>query len=597
MVHRASLLLALSLATAACFVDSISPIGDGPASGGAGGSSSTSGGTGPGGGGSAPLCEQASDCGVSSDCVTFSCPAGSCVEDLAPLGAECEAPSGNVCDGQGSCLLDLGASCDDGTECASSACADGVCCDAACDGPCDSCDASGACEPLPAGTQVADCAPGVCDAAGLCAIGTTAGAFSISSTGTIDAWTGAVDAANRVVLGGTFDGTATIAGTPLTSVVVDGWLARFNEAGTANWGVRFGGPGNEEVTGVALAGDGTPYVSGWHSAGVTIGATTHPVSGAADGFVARLDPGTGAPLWSRALSGVGIETTNGIAVDASGNVIVVGTFDVSVDLGSGVLSTAGGTDLFVLKLDPDGQPLWSVRFGGLYNDRARDVATRPDGSIVVGGAAGGPMSIGATPLDDPSGEGAFVAVLGPSGAPLFADILSGFDDQLARFVAVDGDGNFALVGGLRGTATLGPAQLSSAGDVDVFAAVYNANFTRRWAKSFGDFAYQEAWGARFDASGNLLLAGDMDGTLDFGVGAMTSAGGRDAFIAKLAPDGTPLYSRRFGDFALQWGNAVGVGAEGEPVLIGSFDGTLDAGSGLTLSSTGGRDSYVLRMLP
>ncbi len=594
-LRRAPFLL-LVLASAGCFIDSISAPADGPSTGGAGGSIAASGGAGAGGGGGAPTCSEAADCGTSNDCVTFACDGGSCTEDRAQLGASCEGTSGKVCDGQGACLLDLGAACEQGDECAFGECADDVCCDVACDGPCQACGVTGACEPLPAGTVDPACAPGVCDAASTCAIGPTAGAFSISSTSGIDAWTGAVDAANRAIIGGSFDGTVTFDGTMYTATNFDAWVARYNEAGLASWGAHFGGPGSEDITGIGLAG-GTPYVSGWHSAGVTIGASVLTVNGGPDGFVARLDPDTGAPLWSRSIASVGNEYTSGIAVDGDGNAIVVGLFDINLDLGDGLMSSAGGSDIFVLKLDPTGQPLWSRRFGGVFNDRPRDVAVRSDGSIVIGGAAGGPMTIGAAMLNDPGGEGAFVAVLSASGDPLFADLVGGFEDQLARFVAVGPADEFALVGGLRGTAMFGPSQLMSAGDVDVFAAVYNASFSRRWARRFGDGAYQEAWGARFDQNGNLLLVGDMDSTLDFGAGLLTSGGGRDAFVAKLAPDGTPLFSRRFGDGATQFGNVAGVGAAGEPFVIGSFDGTLDAGSGLSLTSTAGRDSYVIRLDP
>jgi hypothetical protein len=50
-----------------------------------------------------------------------------------------------------------------------------------------------------------------------------------------------------------------------------------------------------------------------------------------------------------------------LAVDPSGNVIVVGQFAASGDFGNGVVTSAGGADAFVAKYDPSGTLLWGSR--------------------------------------------------------------------------------------------------------------------------------------------------------------------------------------------------------------------------------------------
>ncbi len=49
--------------------------------------------------------------------------------------------------------------------------------------------------------------------------------------------------------------------------------------------------------------------------------------------------------------------------DASGNYYVAGEFEGTVDFGAGPLTSAGGSDIFFLKLDPSGSVIWSKRFG------------------------------------------------------------------------------------------------------------------------------------------------------------------------------------------------------------------------------------------
>ena len=53
-----------------------------------------------------------------------------------------------------------------------------------------------------------------------------------------------------------------------------------------------------------------------------------------------------------------------------------------------------------------------------------------------------------------------------------------------------------------------------------------------WSKRFGDGDDQHARSVAVDASGNVIVTGYFYGTIDFGGGALTSAGGGDIFVAK-----------------------------------------------------------------
>jgi hypothetical protein len=59
-----------------------------------------------------------------------------------------------------------------------------------------------------------------------------------------------------------------------------------------------------------------------------------------------------------------------VAVDGAGNVLLTGDFDGTVDFGGGPLTSAGSDDIFVAKLDAQGNHLWSKRFGDSYYQQA-----------------------------------------------------------------------------------------------------------------------------------------------------------------------------------------------------------------------------------
>ena len=136
-------------------------------------------------------CSSPTECpGVDTTCRYRTCD-GSCGMQNAPQGTVCTENGGEVCDGDGNCVFDLGHSCSSGTECASDICQDLVCCDSACAGPCESClaadtgGADGTCAAVEALTDPAsECtAPPAlgCDGSDACA---TCGATATPAGGT-----------------------------------------------------------------------------------------------------------------------------------------------------------------------------------------------------------------------------------------------------------------------------------------------------------------------------------------------------------------------------------------------------------------------------
>jgi hypothetical protein len=163
-----------------------------------------------------------------------------------------------------------------------------------------------------------------------------------------------------------------------------------------------------------------------------------------------------------------------VAIDKSGNVLVTGRFEGSVDFGQGPAASAGGRDVFLVKLSPAGAVLWAHTFGG--------------------------------PLDDN-----------------------------ARGIAVDADGNVAIAGSFKGTAAFGGSPLVGAGGLDVFVAKYSPGGAHLWSRGFGDAADQVAAGVAIAPKGDVIIAGSFYGSIDFGGGPLVSAGMADIFVARFAP--------------------------------------------------------------
>ncbi len=157
------------------------------------------------------------------------------------------------------------------------------------------------------------------------------------------------------------------------------------------------------------------------------------------------------------------------------------------------------------------------------------------------------------------------------------------ESQYSNELAVDGQGNVVLAGFFRIAVDFGGGVLTSAGDYDGFVAKFDGAGNHVWSKRFGAATYDEATAVAVDGQGNVILTGLFRGTVDFGGGALTSAGGSDIFVAKYDEAGNHVWSYRFGDFTDDGGHAVAVDSQGNVILIGSFYYTVDFGGGVLTS--------------
>jgi PKD repeat protein len=392
-----------------------------------------------------------------------------------------------------------------------------------------------------------------------------------------------------VTLTVTDDGGATASDTAGVTVTAGGG------SGQVVWGRRIGGTGYDEVKGIAVDGSGNVIVTGEAVGPIELGAG---ITCAGSIFVARYDAGGGL-LWARCPgSAAGGGGGRGVAVDASGNVVVTGYFRGTVDFGGGQLASPNGYDIFLVKYSAAGAHLWSKRFGGpvvgaIVSESGADVAVDAAGNVVVTGSFEGTADFGGGPLTSAGQGDVFLAKYSPAGTHLWSRRFGGTFADEGKGLALDASGNVVLTGAFYGAVDFGGGLLAGAG-YDVVLAKYSAAGTHLWSERFGGALSDEGRGVAVDGAGNVLVTGAFQGAVDFGGGPLVSAGGSDGFVAKYSAAGTPLWSRRFGGTTnFDAGTAIAVDAGGNAVATGFFAGTADFGAG-PLASTGSKDAFVAR---
>ncbi len=175
----------------------------------------------------------------------------------------------------------------------------------------------------------------------------------------------AVDSAGEVLIAGYFFNSITLGMTTHTSLGgSDIYVAKFTSDGTYLWSQRFGGASDDQAKALALGQNNEIMFIGTTKGSIDFGNGIQTANmGVADVLVAKLNAG-GMPIWAKTFGSAGnSQIGNGIDVDGSGHVVITGGFTGTIDFGGGILTSGGGNDIFVAKLDNAGAQIWSKRFG------------------------------------------------------------------------------------------------------------------------------------------------------------------------------------------------------------------------------------------
>jgi hypothetical protein len=309
----------------------------------------------------------------------------------------------------------------------------------------------------------------------------------------------------------------------------------------------------------------------------------------------------GQTAWAEKFGSSGGDKGWAVAVDHQGNVIMTGQFAYDVDFGDGPLSSSSPyqfSNIFIAKYSPDGTNLWSASLetGPSADSTAHGIAVDSNDNIIVTGSCMEFLKFNGTTL---YGWGLnipdiCVAKFSSTGVPLWAKILgsTGVDEGLG--IAVDSQDNILLTGSFAGRVNFGGGTLTSASSSnDIFLVKYSPTGSYLWSKRFGDVSGSKGYAVAVDSYNNIFLTGLFAGTVNFGGGTLTSSGNTDIFLSKFSPAGNHLWSKRFGGYTYDSGNAVAVDNSGNVVLTGYFQGAADFGGG-PLTSTGGKDIFIAK---
>jgi uncharacterized protein (TIGR03437 family) len=268
------------------------------------------------------------------------------------------------------------------------------------------------------------------------------------------------------------------------------FVAKIDPEGKLLYSTLLGGSGQDAAAAIAVDSDGNAYVTGYTSSPdfptknalqpqIRQGCPTRPTGSdpaAGDAFVAKIDPGGSALVYSTFIGGTCADQGQGIALDSAGNVYVAGvTSSADFPTTPGAMQegwTSAHNSGFLIKLAASGKSLvYSTFLGGTGDDLASAVTVDSNGNAYVTGSTSGMTKqllpsgscvqtyvANGSPFWINSGIAAFVLKIDPTGSSRIYEQYLGQCNPGGASIAIDSEGR-AWVAGSSDTAVEFPTEI------------------------------------------------------------------------------------------------------------------------------------------
>lgn len=318
--------------------------------------------------------------------------------------------------------------------------------------------------------------------------------------------------------------------------------------------------------------------------------------------------------WAKAVGSPGANFGFGLAVDDGQSVITTGWFSGTVDFdpGAGVAnrSSNGGEDIYVLKLDGNGQFLWVLTFGGSGSDRGYDIVTDNAANIYVSGNFSSTVDFQPGPgIDTRTAVGnwdAFFLKIDFLGNYQWVRSWGGNGDDYGYALTHDINGFVVVTGMFSSTVDFdtSPASLlkSSAGSFDIFVSKFTDEGVFVWNRTMGGSAADFSYSVQCDDAGNIFHGGYFSGSVDFDPGPgqviLNVQGSNDVYVQKMTSTGQHIWTRGVQGVGNEFLHNIRYNGLDQLYITGNFSGTLDFNPGPAQNlhtSNGSFDAYILTL--
>ncbi len=287
------------------------------------------------------------------------------------------------------------------------------------------------------------------------------------------------------------------------------------------------------------------------------------------------------PAWVKTFGGKGEDVSAGVFVDPTGNVFLGGYFEDTIDFGGAPLVSLGKEDAFLAKFDPSGNHVWSLRLGGDDIDAVGGIGTDAAGNLYIAGIFSKELTLGAFKATSKGSTDAFLARLDKDGAPVWVKTFGSTGSEIARSLVVSPTGDLTIAGILEGPVDFGGGPVANKRQ-DGFAARFDKDGNHVWSRVLGGPGSDALQALAAGPGGDVWLAGIYREGVDVGTGPLPYAEGDkdNAWVVRLGPDGATKWARGFSNPGDDAASNIAVDAAGNAAVTFAYQGpSFDFGAG------------------
>ncbi|CAN5774762.1 hypothetical protein BH11BAC7_BH11BAC7_36130 [soil metagenome] len=324
--------------------------------------------------------------------------------------------------------------------------------------------------------------------------------------------------------------------------------------------------------------------TGMHFDNGTFGSTIVPGHGYQDAFVAKYDS-TGTLMWVKGIGGADQDWGYAVTTDASDNIFVTGSYQMSnlhfTATDSLPISSSSAKNVFIAKYDANGNFLWA-RNGSSSNSSGTSITADASGNVIISGYYNGSVNFSSNALTG-GASNLFFVKYSPAGTVIWAK--SGTSSSLCYTNALkcDATGNIYSTGKISQNITFGSSTFTHQGGDDMYTAKFDFNGTIQWLHLEGKTLVASTTSNNFDCgngidvdnSGNVYVAGSLLDTF------ISASFYQSAAIVKYNSTGTKQWLYKFGNNnSVDVFNGIGLDALGNPYIVGTYKGSLTMGTSI-----------------
>lgn len=440
-------------------------------------------------------------------------------------------------------------------------------------------------------------------------------ARAFASTQDVELTSMSLSAVGEVFIAGTFHGTIDFDPGPNQTLLSSGpsdtgFIAKYDPLGNLVWAYRLIGTGDVRINDIVVDPMAQVGVTGSFEGRVDLdpgpGVFEAVSQGGHDIFLLRLLP-DGNLQWAWTEGNDEDDMGFAVATDSRSALYVTGMFEGGIHFESALpeenglvldFDGVGGTDVFAARFNNAGFLSWAGVWGGDEDDAGTDLDLDGADNVFVVGTFAGEADIQpghhSTDVRSHGRDDIFVSVMTVRGDPLWTTYMGGSGNESNAQILVEDDGSFFVSGEFESSADFDVrgdgGVIQSRGQRDIFIARFGPPNARAFQYVFGIGGSQveTLGGLAEDGFGNLYVLGTFGGTVDFDPGGatneLTSSGAADIFVAKYGTQTQLRQVQSMENPQDDRASAIAISSGNNVLIGGEFIGTLNLGSGLTVTS-------------